>query len=177
MSKNAETREADLIRVYIETHDLMPIAVANVGGVAEIYVGCQVDWSKPFAAAWWVADPDQAARLLADMPGSADVDTAIRRILLAAERSRIRITEHATMLERARAAVVLIDKRIQEMQKSGAMRAVNEEYQDHRLFNKERGRGVKPYWSWMHDRKIEMVKAVALTASGKRSQAVPKSDS
>lgn len=171
---NPQARQADLIRVYIEAHELTPIAIADVAGAAAVFVGSKVEWSEPFEAIWWVPDADQAARLVADVPERVDPDTAIRKILLTAERIRLRLTDHATLVDRARGAVALIDQRLAAMQKNGAMRAINEEYQDHRLFNKERGRGVKPFWSWMHDRKIEMVRAVALTASGKRPHNLPK---
>lgn len=168
MGMTAEAREADLIRTYIDAHDLAAITVVERDGCGLIAVSTPFRWDADYAGIWWLADPSAAAALVAGIPQGLQIDDAIRLVQVGAERARIRLTDHATLIARGRGAVALVEQRLRNMQASGDMRGLNVEYQDHRLFNKEHGRGVKPYWSWLHDRKIEMVKAVALTASGKR---------
>lgn len=162
-------RREQLVRAYIEQHGFAAITVADPAAGAVVAVAAEgFDWRGRFAAVWWLAHADKARALVGGIPAGLSAEDAARRIEVAAERAGIRLTPHSTMMQRAAGAVALIDQRIRGMQAKGDLKSLNAEYQDFRLRRKETGGNAPPYWRWLHAKKLEMVKAVALAAAGKR---------
>lgn len=161
-------RREQLAQAYVEQHGFAAITVADSTAGAVVAVAADgFDWAGRFAAIWWMADAGKAHALTADVPAGLSAEDAARRVEVAAERAGIRLTAHSTMMQRAAGAVVLIEQRIRGMQAKGDLKSLNVEYQDYRLRRKETGGNAPPYWRWLHTKKLEMVKAVALAAAGK----------
>lgn len=173
MGFSAQARADQLVHSYINEHGLAALTLrAGEDGAPIITATAAFDWKWPHDAVWWHADINRLRDVAEAAARAADVDDAARILQLTAERAGLRLTPHATMLERARGAVTLVEKRLRDMQAKGDMRSINIEYQDFRLRMKETGRNAPPFWSWMHEKKLAMVKAVAATASGRRLRSV-----
>jgi hypothetical protein len=165
MAVTAAMRREQMIRVYVDEHGFAVIVVTAKG---RLDVQTSFDWRDDHRAIWWLADEVRARELVAGIPADGDPDDTIRLVLLGAERSRVKLTDHATLLARAAGAIDLVESRLVDLQGSGGLKALNTEYQDRRLYEKEQGRNFEPYQPWLHRKKIEMVKAVARTAAGRK---------
>lgn len=173
MGMNASARREQLIQTYIDEHGYTAIVVDPRG---RLCIWTPFKWGAPIAGAWWCADAAKARDLVAGVEPAGDPDETIRRFLIAAERARIRLTDHDTLLARAAGAVDLVEARLADMQATGGMRSLNVEYQDRRLRAKETGKNFEPSWTWFHRKKMEMVKAVAMVASGRKPHKVAPPD-
>lgn len=74
----------------------------------------------------------------------------------AARRLRIQLTDHAALIERARAYIAGINEKLDQMQKAGDLRSFNQEFKARRQLEP-----ALKYSDFVHAKKIVMVEAVA----------------
>jgi hypothetical protein len=170
MAFNAQARKDKLIRAYVDAHGCASISVRDVAGNCVVSVSAAHDWKAQAVAVWWHADADKLRAIAAGIPKALALDDVLRLVEVGGERNHLRMTPHDVMLARASTAIDLINRRLRDMQRRGDLKSINTEYQDFRLRMKETGRNAPPYQAWLEVKKLEMVKAVAMTASGKRPE-------
>lgn len=164
-SDKAQARFDDLIRVYVDASGAAAMVIAPDGLSAGI--PDRFDWTQAYRGIWWCEDRGKLVQAMPTMPSGLDADEYERLILLAGERARLRLIDHPTLIDRARGAVARVEQRLRDMKANGDLHTMHVEYQDLRVHRKENGKGTKPFWSWLHERKKEMVRAVAGAAHAK----------
>lgn len=152
----------ELIRLYVDAQDLVAIVVDPNG--RSVFVPKRFDWTVTYTAVWWHDSRPRLEALAAGVPAGLTPDDYERLVLVSAERQRLRLTDHRTVIDRARGAVLRVENRLADMKDRGEMRALNVEYQDARLSHKERGLKFPAFPRWLHERKKAMVIAVAARA-------------
>jgi hypothetical protein len=103
-------------------------------------------------SAYWVKDKTEARLICREVNSSlargdegllvATAKTAQRKVENAAAHMGIALTEHDTVLLRARSAVAFIEQRIEQAQAAGELRWFNSAYRAWRLEAKQHGRGM-----------------------------------
>lgn len=96
-------------------------------------------------AAWWCEDPEMAATIARTVPRSASVEEASAELQSFASRNGITLTDHTTVLARAGAAAVELDRRLEAAKASGLLSFFNSEYRRRREAAKAAGRGFMNY--------------------------------
>ena len=76
-------------------------------------------------------------------PGS--VEAAVAEIRAAAARVDAVLSEHGGVVERARAALAQLDRKLAAAQSEGTLKFFNESYRQYRLGCQQRGVGAMPY--------------------------------
>lgn len=90
------------------------------------------------------------------MPIGASLTAAIAAIRQAAADLSISLTPHETVVKRARAAVARVEQTMADMQKSGALKAMNRE------FKAAREAGLaSSYSAFVHAKKLALLEAIA----------------
>lgn len=164
-SEKAQARFDDLIRVYVDASGAAAVVIAPDGLSA--CVPDRFDWTQQYRGIWWCEDREKLVQAMPAMPSGLDADDYERLILLAGERARLRLIDHPTLIDRARGAVNRVEQRLRDMKANGDLHNMHSEYKDLRMRRKETGKGTKPFWFWLHERKKEMVRAVAGAAHAK----------
>jgi len=119
------------------------------------------------AAAWWCFDL-RTAQQIATLAVACDLrriakDGASTAIVAAAGRLHFRLTDHAAVLARAKAAGVDLESKLTAAQDAGQLREFNQEYQQRRLAAKIRGRRFISY----QEARARLRALLAAAAAGK----------
>jgi hypothetical protein len=121
-------------------------------GVAAIFVtrscvGRDLARVGPVAAAWWARDRATADQILMALGEQhpATIEGAIREILAAAARLDITLSNHATVLARAKAAVAELDAKLLAANSTGVLTFFNTEYRRRRIAAHAAGKRFMAY--------------------------------
>ena len=149
-------------REYLATYGIVAVYVAalpsgpSLAGVTRDLLHTELAlrrrwFGMQLTCAYWVKDKAEARLILREVRASlahgdgllaANARTTQRRIENAAAHIGIPITEHDTVLLRARSAVAYIEQKIEEAQANGELRWFNREYRAWRIEAKQHGRSM-----------------------------------
>ena len=126
------------VRDYLVQFGVAAIYVTSAG---KLGVGRDLSRAAPLAAAWWVRDRRSAEQILAavgqEHPESVEETTTV--VLAAAARIGTTLSD-ATVLQRAKTAVLELDARLASANAAGTLQFMNREYKRRRLEVKRAGR-------------------------------------
>jgi hypothetical protein len=135
------------VRDYLRAFDLTAIEVRRDGRIIRTRNPAGAD------VAWWCEARDVGRLMRAAKDG--DVPSAAAAL-------GITITEHATVVERAKGAVARIEERVAQAQRTGALAAFNSEYRRRRLEAARDGRRFMTY----RQARARLRKALGKVAAG-----------
>jgi hypothetical protein len=127
-------------------------------------------WRRPiwnararFAAAWWARDRSTADQVIMALGEArpATMGQAIREIQAAAARVGTTLSSHDTVLQRAKAVVLELDKRLSAAQQAGTLQFPNREYKRRRLAAERSGKKFIPYPEAQRRLKVALAGAAA----------------
>jgi hypothetical protein len=119
----------------------------------------------PVAAAWWVGrcTADQVIMAIGERH-PATIEGATREIMAAAGRLDVVLSEPATVMARARAAVAKLDRRLAMAKETGTLAFFNAEYRRRRIAARASGKGFMSYGA-AHRRLRKAIAGAAATGS------------
>jgi hypothetical protein len=123
------------------------VAAVFITSTGKIGVARNLSRACPIVSAWWVQDRATAEQILVavgEHPPSS-VDGATRAVRAAAERLGVGLSEHATVMARAKAATAKLDARLKAAQNDGLLSTFNSEFRRRRLAARSAGKRFMPY--------------------------------
>jgi hypothetical protein len=132
------------VRDYLAQFGVVAIFITRSGKIA---VGHNLSRAAPVVAAWWVSDRAAAEQVLIAIGSNhpSTVEGAARAILAAAGRLGVTLTEHTTVMRRAKAAVGELDTCLAAVNAADMLSFFNREYRVRRLAAHAAGRSFLPY--------------------------------
>jgi aromatic ring-opening dioxygenase LigB subunit len=131
-----------------------------------------IAWSQPYEALLAIAKiPDLMLRTRDDgvkVPKS--LPEIVQSIAGIAERSRIVLTPHKTVIERATALSLTVEQVFVELRANGQLAAFNSAYKIYRASAQANGEKVLPYWAAQEQLRKVTIKALATSPSRSLSQ-------
>jgi hypothetical protein len=151
------------VRDYLAQFGVVAIFITRSGKIA---VGHNLSRAAPVVAAWWVSDRAAAEQVLIAIGSNhpSTVEGAARAILAAAGRLGVTLTEHTTVMRRAKAAVGELDTCLAAVNAADMLSFFNREYRVRRLAAHAAGRSFLPY-AEAHRRLRRALASAAATGS------------
>ncbi len=140
-------RAAGVATVYVD-------AAGAIGAVDVVGIGAPAGWVLLCCARGNHAKV--ATLAAARVPGKHGQAAALAAVREAAAEMGIGLTPHETVVQRALGAVEAVDKRIADLQKTGGLRDINDEFKAAR----KAGTTVR-YRDFLHAKKAVMLEAIA----------------
>lgn len=139
-----------IVAVYVAALPSGPTHVGITRDLLRTEIALKQQWfGTRITCAYWVKDKTEGNLITREVHATlgqssgllaADAKTARRRIENVAAHMGIQLTEHDTVLLRARAAVAFIERQLAEAQASGQLSWFNREYRAWRLAAKQHGK-------------------------------------
>lgn len=144
---------SDIVAIYVVALPSGPSRVGISRDLLHTLLAIRQRWPGALIpCAYWTKDKTEARLICREVYASlargsegllvASAKTAQRRIENIAAHVGIQITEHAVVLQRARAAVGYVEQQIEHAQATGELSWFNRAFREWRLLAKEQGRSM-----------------------------------